>query len=156
MPEPTPTPVPSDRALADACTGVFAEIGRTDSKASLLLAFVGAVLAGLASLADNELPVAARVLGGGAVAAFGVAVVLLLLVVRPGLGGDDRASFLHWATLGDEAALAAALAEDRRVIRIGVLSGITRRKMRLLRRAVDGIFVALVLLAAAVVAALAG
>lgn len=155
MPESTPTPAPSDRALADACTGVLTEIGRTDSKASLLLAFVGAVLAGLASLADNDLPTVARVLGGGAVAAFGAAVVLLLLVVRPRLGGGDRASFPYWATC-TTGEVRASLLEEWRAERIGVLSRIAMRKMRLLQRAVDTVFVALVLLAAAAVATLAG
>ncbi|MGW7207109.1 hypothetical protein [Streptomyces sp. NPDC054837] len=39
------------------------ELGRTDGKSSLLLAFNGAVLAGLASVADKDLPPVTKVCG---------------------------------------------------------------------------------------------
>ncbi|MEV5176851.1 hypothetical protein AB0L10_38565 [Streptomyces flaveolus] len=42
-----------------------------DGKASLLLAFNGAVLAGLASVADKDLPPATKALGSLAVLALG-------------------------------------------------------------------------------------
>ncbi|MEU6602377.1 hypothetical protein [Streptomyces flaveolus] len=48
------TPCDSDKNLDAACASVVSEIGRTDGKSSLLLAFNGAVLAGLASVADKE------------------------------------------------------------------------------------------------------
>ncbi|MFF8556567.1 hypothetical protein ACF058_27525 [Streptomyces sp. NPDC015501] len=51
----TTTPA-ADKNLDAACASVVAEIARTDSKASLLLAFTGAALAGLASAADKGLP----------------------------------------------------------------------------------------------------
>ncbi|HET6354848.1 hypothetical protein [Streptomyces sp.] len=50
---------------------VAAEIGRTDGRASLLLAFNGAVLAGLASVADKELPLPTQVFGALTVLALG-------------------------------------------------------------------------------------
>ncbi|MER6377166.1 hypothetical protein ABT255_54935, partial [Streptomyces mirabilis] len=45
--------------------------GRTDGKSSLLLAFNRAVLAGLASVADKDLPTATKVFGALAVLALG-------------------------------------------------------------------------------------
>ncbi|MGW8863324.1 hypothetical protein ACWGNY_30630 [[Kitasatospora] papulosa] len=42
----TPDTTTTDRNLDAACTTVTAEIARSDSKASLLLTFTGAVLAG--------------------------------------------------------------------------------------------------------------
>lgn len=100
---------------------------RTDSKASLLLAFTGAVLAGLASAADHQLPLVTKVFGALAVLTLGAAAVLLLLVVRPRLGGTDRASFPYWAQL-DEAEIRASMTGDPRAARIRVLSGIALRK----------------------------
>ncbi len=81
-----PQATATDKNLDAACTTVTTEIGRTDSKASLLLAFDGAVLAGLASLADKNLPLPAQ-LAGAACLALTAAAVLLLLVVRPSSEG---------------------------------------------------------------------
>ncbi|WP_331718613.1 hypothetical protein [Streptomyces sp. NBC_00289] len=48
--------VDADQNLDAACATVAGVSARTDGKASLLLAFNGAVLAGLASVADPHLP----------------------------------------------------------------------------------------------------
>ncbi|MFF4761821.1 Pycsar system effector family protein [Streptomyces sp. NPDC001292] len=93
------SPATTDTNLAEALAAVTTEIGRTDGKASLLLAFNGATLAGLATLAGRRLPTPATVLGILAATALGTATVLLLMVVRPCLSGSDRASFPHWARL---------------------------------------------------------
>lgn len=58
----------------------------------MLLAFNGAVLAGLATLADHDLPALTKDAGVLAITPLGTAAVMLLLVVRPRLGGNDRAS----------------------------------------------------------------
>ncbi|MGW2524379.1 Pycsar system effector family protein [Streptomyces sp. NPDC001617] len=79
--------------------------------------------------------------------------MLLLLVVRPRLRGDDRASFPHWAGLDDDAIL-ACMHGDTRAARIRVLSQIAVAKYRQLRRAVDLSLAALALLLLAAVAAL--
>ncbi len=121
---------------------------RTDSKASLLLAFNGAVLAGLASVADKDLPAAAKVTGALAVLALGVAAVLLLLVDRPRLRTDDQASFPYWAQL-DEDGIRSCMEGDDRATRIRVLSTLAVRKYFHLRRAVDLSLAALALLALA-------
>ncbi|EST18029.1 Pycsar system effector family protein [Streptomyces roseochromogenus] len=137
-----------DKNLDTACASVVNEIGRTDSKSSWLLAFNGAVLAGLASIADKNLPTATKVFGALAVLALGAAAVLLLLVVRPRLRGDDKASFPYWARL-DEDEIRACMDGDTRAARIRVLSTLAVRKFTHLRRAVDLSLGALVLLALA-------
>jgi hypothetical protein len=138
----------TDKNLDNACATVASEISRTDGKSSLLLAFNGAVLAGLASVADKDLPLLTKVFGAAAVLALAAAAVLLLLVVRPRLGGDDRASFPHWAGLDDNE-IVACLQGDTRAARIRVLSRIAVGKFRQLRRAVDLSLAALALLLAA-------
>ncbi|WP_031511062.1 Pycsar system effector family protein [Streptomyces megasporus] len=142
-----------DKNLDAACATVAGEIARTDGKASLLLAFVGAVLAGLASAADADLPTVAKVCGGVAALALGAAAMLLLSVVRPRLGGTDRASFPYWARL-DEQQILASMDGDTRAARVRVLSIIAVGKFTRLRQAVDLIRVALVLLVPAAAGAL--
>ncbi|MFC9183341.1 Pycsar system effector family protein [Streptomyces globisporus] len=144
----TLTPPAVHRNLDAACASVVSEIARTDSKASLLLAFNGAVLAGLASVADKDLPAATKVIGTLTVLALGIAAVLLLLVVRPRLREDDRAAFPHWAQL-DEDGIRSCMAGDSRATRIRVLSSLAVRKYLHLRRAVDLSLAALALLALA-------
>lgn len=82
--------------------------------------------------------------------ALGAAAVLLLLVVRPRLRGDDRASFPHWARL-DEDEIRACMDGDTHAARIRVLSALAVRKFIHLRRAVDLSLAALALLALAAV-----
>ncbi|MCX5097709.1 DUF5706 domain-containing protein [Streptomyces sp. NBC_00365] len=137
-----------DKNLDIACASVVNEIGRTDGKASLLLAFNGAVLAGLASVADKDLPPVTKSFGALAVLALGTAAVLLLLVVRPRLRGNDKASFPYWARL-DEDAIRSCMDGDTRAARIRVLSNLAIRKFIHLRRAVDLSLAALALLALA-------
>ncbi|MFF3327424.1 hypothetical protein [Streptomyces sp. NPDC002889] len=62
---------PTDKNLDATCASVANEIigVRADGKASLLLAFNGAVLAGLASVTDKELPLPTKVFGALAVPA---------------------------------------------------------------------------------------
>nr|WP_119589255.1 Pycsar system effector family protein [Streptomyces scabiei] len=137
-----------DKNMDAACATVAGEISRTDGKSSLLLAFNGAVLAGLASVADKDLPLPTKVFGAAAVLALGAAAVLLLLVVRPRLSGADRASFPYWAQL-DEDAIRDCMRGDPRAARIRVLSSLAVRKFVHLRRAVDLSLAALALLALA-------
>ncbi|MGP4004841.1 Pycsar system effector family protein [Streptomyces sp. 8N706] len=135
----------TDKNLDTACASVVSEIARTDGKASLLLAFNGAVLAGLASVADKELPLPAKVFGTLTVLALVAAAVLLLLVVRPRLSGSDRASFPYWARI-EEDQIRACMEGDTRAARIRVLSVLAVRKYSQLRRAVDLSLAALALL----------
>ncbi|MCX4799905.1 DUF5706 domain-containing protein [Streptomyces sp. NBC_01242] len=145
----------SDRNLDAACVTVTGEIARTDSKASLLLAFDGAVLAGLASVADKDLPLFTKTAGGLAVLALAAAAVLLLLVVRPNLGGGRiiREGLPYWAQL-EESELRESMTEDTRAARVKALSVLAVGKYQRLARAVDVILAAIALLAAAAIGAL--
>lgn len=147
----------TDKQVDAACAAVSSEIARTDGKASLLLAFDGAVLAGLASVADKDLPLFTQVVGSLAVAFLVLAAWLLLLVVRPDLGGGNRdvqEGFPLWALM-DESDLRQAMTQDTRIASVKALSGIAVRKFTRLTQAVDVILAALVLLAVAVIGALA-
>ncbi|MFD0224854.1 Pycsar system effector family protein [Streptomyces hirsutus] len=124
----------TDRNLTAAHAEVKAEITRTDSKTALLLAFVGAVLAGAWTVArDLPLNLPAVVTGGAGMALLVAAAGLLLRSVRPNLGG--RHGFPLWATLTAEeisATVASDLAAD-----IAGLSRLAVAKFACLRRAVD-------------------
>ncbi|MFC8387564.1 Pycsar system effector family protein [Streptomyces sp. NPDC057238] len=124
----------TDRNLIAAHAEVKAEIARTDSKTALLLAFVGAVLAGSWTVArDLPLNLPATVAGGTGLALLVVAAGLLLRSVRPNLSG--RHGFPLWATLTAEEiseAVSVDLATD-----IAGLSRLAVAKFTCLRRAVD-------------------
>ncbi|MCC8453441.1 Pycsar system effector family protein [Streptomyces rochei] len=121
-------------ALRAAHAEVKAEIARTDNKTALLLAFVGAVLAGAWTVAnDVTLTLPARIVGGCGMTLLVAAAVLLLRSVRPNLSG--RHGFPLWATLAPQeipAAVSGDLAAD-----IAGLSRLAVAKFTGLRRAVD-------------------
>ncbi|MEZ7004616.1 Pycsar system effector family protein [Streptomyces sp. AD55] len=122
------------RSLTTAHAEVKAEIARTDTKTALLLAFVGAVLAGTWSVARGlPLNLPAYVAGGLGLALLVGAAGLLLRSVRPNLGGRHGCPL--WATLTAEeigAAVTSDLAAD-----IAGLSRLAVAKFTCLRRAVD-------------------
>ncbi|MFF6984240.1 Pycsar system effector family protein [Streptomyces sp. NPDC008343] len=132
---------------------VKAEIARTDNKAALLLAFVGAVFAGAWSFAsDLRLSLPAAMTGGLGMALLVAAAGLLLSSARPNLRG--RHGFTLWATLAPEeipAAVARDLAAD-----IAGLSRLAVVKFTILCRAVDLIRAGGSLLVLAVLVALGG
>ncbi|KOG19689.1 Pycsar system effector family protein [Streptomyces viridochromogenes] len=123
----------TDRTLTDAHAEVKAELARTDTKTGLLLAFVGAVLAGSWTIArDLPLTVPAAVVGGVGMALLVGAAGLLLRSTRPKLGPHG---FPLWATLTAEeitATVSTDLAAD-----IAGLSRLAVAKFTGLRRAVD-------------------
>ncbi|MFD6285215.1 Pycsar system effector family protein [Streptomyces anthocyanicus] len=122
------------QSIAAAHAEVKAEIARTDTKTGLLLAFVGAVLAGSWTVAkDVPLTVPAYVAGGLGMGLLVVAAGLLLRSVRPNLRG--RHGFPLWATLTAEQ-ITATLSEDR-AADIAGLSRLAVVKFTGLRRAVD-------------------
>ncbi|MFJ7229783.1 Pycsar system effector family protein [Streptomyces tendae] len=125
----------ADRNLTAAHAEVKAEIARTDTKTALLLAFVGAVLAGTWTVArDLPLTVPAAVVGGLGLALLVGAAGLLLRSVRPNLRG--RHGFPLWATLTAEEVSAATGARDL-AADIAGLSRLAVAKFTCLRRAVD-------------------
>ncbi|MFI6561328.1 Pycsar system effector family protein [Streptomyces sp. NPDC050534] len=121
--------------LASAHAEVKAEIARTDSKTALLLAFVGAVLAGAWSIArDLPLNAPAYVVGGAGMALLVAAAALLLRSTRPNLKG--RHGFPLWATLTAEEITATVNCGDLAADVAG-LSRLAVAKFTCLRRAVD-------------------
>ncbi|MFJ8463074.1 Pycsar system effector family protein [Streptomyces swartbergensis] len=122
------------RSLTAAHAEVKAEIARTDTKTGLLLAFVGAVLAGAWTVArDLPMNLPAYVVGGAGIALLVAAAGLLLRSTRPNLRG--RHGFPLWATLTAEeisTVVATDLAAD-----IAGLSRLAVAKFTCLRRAVD-------------------
>ncbi|MER5445499.1 Pycsar system effector family protein [Streptomyces sp. NPDC002764] len=123
-----------EQNLPAAHAEVKAEITRTDNKTALLLAFVGAVLAGAWSIArDLPLNLPAYLAGGAGMALLVAAAGLLLRSVRPNLRG--RQGFPLWATLTPEQ-ISDAVARDL-TADIAGLSRLAVAKFRLLRRAVD-------------------
>jgi hypothetical protein len=143
----------TDQNLTAAHAEVKAEIARTDNKTGLLLAFVGAVLAGAWTIAHG-LPltppaVVVGALGMGVLVAAGG---LLLRSVRPNLSGQH--GFPLWATLAPEEiadAVSGDLAAD-----IAGLSRLAVAKFTCLRRAVDLTLTGGALLVLAVLIAVGG
>ncbi|MGW0943790.1 Pycsar system effector family protein [Streptomyces sp. NPDC002623] len=125
----------ASQSLTAAHAEVKAEITRTDTKTGLLLAFVGAVLAGVWSVArDLPLNVGAYVVGGLGLMLLVAAVGLLLRSTRPSLGG--RHGFPLWATLAPDEITATVNGGDVAADVAG-LSRIAVAKFTCLRRAVD-------------------
>ncbi|MEU0215602.1 Pycsar system effector family protein [Streptomyces sp. NPDC006265] len=140
--------------LTTAHAEVKAEIARTDAKTALLLAFVGAVLAGAWTVArDLPLNVPAYVAGGLGMTLLIGAAGLLLRSVRPNLGG--RHGFPLWATLTPEQITDTAVSRDL-AADIAGLSRLAVAKFTCLRRAVDLTCAGGALLIVAVVFALGG
>ncbi|AZS71454.1 integral membrane plasmid transfer protein [Streptomyces lydicus] len=142
-----------DTALSAAHAEVKAELARTDTKASLLLAFTGAMLAGAWTVATSiHLPTAAIAFGAAGVAVLLAAATYLLRTVRPNLGGARPQGFPKWATLTPDE-IRDALSEDDRTAHIAVLSRIAVAKFARLRYAIDLTCVAGALLTVAAVLA---
>ncbi|MFE0001897.1 Pycsar system effector family protein [[Kitasatospora] papulosa] len=122
------------QALTAAHAEVKAEIARTDTKTGLLLAFVGALLAGAWTVAkDAPLNLPAVLVGGLGMGLLVAAAGLLLRSVRPNLNG--RHGFVLWATLTAEE-IPTTLSGDLSVAVAG-LSRLAVTKFTGLRRAVD-------------------
>lgn len=125
----------TEKNLTAAHAEVKAEITRTDAKTALLLAFVGAVLAGTWTVArDLPLNPAACVTGGLGMALLAGAAGMLLRSVRPNISG--RHGFPLWATLSAEEITVTAANRDW-AADIAGLSRLAVAKFRCLRRAVD-------------------
>ncbi|MDL5203198.1 Pycsar system effector family protein [Streptomyces sp. ALI-76-A] len=124
----------TEKNLTAAHAEVKAEIARTDAKTALLLAFVGAILAGAWTVArDLPLNTATCIVGSAGMGVLVAAAGLLLKSVRPNLSG--RHGFPLWATLTAEEITAAVdrdMAAD-----IAGLSRLAVAKFTSLRRAVD-------------------
>jgi hypothetical protein len=132
MSSPNMTP---EAGLLAAHAEVKTEIARTDNKTALLLAFVGAVLAGAWTIAkDVALSVPAVVAGGAGLALLVGAAGLLLWSVRPDLRG--RLGFPLWATLTAQEIATVTAGRDLAADVAG-LSRLAVAKFTHVRRAVD-------------------
>ncbi|MFI6889932.1 Pycsar system effector family protein [Streptosporangium canum] len=156
-------PLPADRlqrldesAAADLIAetdAARAELARTDTKASIILAFAGtafSVLAALAVLASG-LAVPARIGLGVAVALLAAASAVALCVIRPSLPRRGGTGFVSHAEAGDVDELLEQLAADpetRRAKDVIRLSQIARAKYRRLRLAVGLMLAALAVVVA--------
>ena len=133
---------------------VKAEIARTDTKTALLLAFVGAVLAGAWTIArDLPMNLPAYVAGGFGLVLLVAAAGLLLWSVRPNLRGGH--GFPLWATLTPQQLTETAEARDLAADTVG-LARLAVAKFTCLRRAVDLTLAAGALLILSVLVALGG
>ncbi|MGW3090101.1 Pycsar system effector family protein [Streptomyces sp. NPDC001108] len=136
--------------LDSALSYAAADLARTDTKAASLLTLDGLLVAAL-SLGATDLHGLALVLAVAGVVALVAGVVLAILVIKPrlqGTGTADRASYVYFAG-ADPAAIAEAMASDRRPARLQALSRIALRKMRMLGLACTTSLVATVAIAAA-------
>ncbi|MGW6911577.1 Pycsar system effector family protein [Streptomyces sp. NPDC054940] len=123
------------QSLSAAHAEVKAEVARTDAKTALLLAFVGAVLAGTWTVArDLPMTAPAYAAGGLGVALLVAAAGLLLRSVRPNLRG--RHGFPLWATLTPDEITTTVNSGDL-AADIAGLSRLAVAKFTCLRRAVD-------------------
>ncbi|KAB7833534.1 Pycsar system effector family protein [Streptomyces mobaraensis] len=152
----TTTPQPlrtADQGAADAVTMLRGELGRSDSKASLLLALTGAALAGIGSAAPSwiHLPAAAVTVGVVGALAFFAATVILLLAVRPTLAGTGWPT---WHKLTDTE-LEARLADGARMDEVRVLQAAARSKFARVQYAIGCALVGAGCLAVAAVLAAA-
>ncbi|MFJ8311065.1 MULTISPECIES: Pycsar system effector family protein [unclassified Streptomyces] len=130
--------------IAATLTTLQADLARSDTKASLLLALTGGALVALASTASSLHPTApAAVFTSLATAAMLAATVILLLPVRPHLGGSGWTS---WSRL-DTDQLHDRLASGYQEEHLSFIATLAMRKFRLIRAAVDCMLAGLGLLA---------
>lgn len=146
----TPDPRP-DRAqdrIAATVTSLQADLARSESKASLLIALAGAALVALGTMASDLHPtVPAAVAGALGTAALLATTVILLLAVRPHVGGNDWTS---WPALSDDQ-LGERLSAGYQVEHVRFMAELAARKFRLIRAAVDCLLAGLGLLTLAAV-----
>ncbi|MDX3225609.1 Pycsar system effector family protein [Streptomyces sp. ME19-01-6] len=124
-------------------TSLQADLARSESKASLLLALSGAALVALGSTASALHPtVPAAVTSALGAAALLATTVILLLAVRPHVGGNDWTS---WTGLSNDQ-LDERLTSGYQVEHVKFMAELATRKFRLIRGAVDCLLAGLGLL----------
>ena len=144
-----------DTRLDAATRTVLAEISRTDAKAGVLLTAFSLPLAALvAAVPGRALPALAAVLVGTGVVGLAASMLVVLVVVRPRLGGAVRGSYLYWSLCTEEELVDDLQAPKEQAAHVIRLSRIARRKYTGLRIAGDITAGALLALAAALLTAL--
>ncbi|MEV8347150.1 Pycsar system effector family protein [Streptomyces niveus] len=144
-----------DTRLDAATATVLAEISRTDAKGGVLLTAFSLPLAALvAAVPGRPLPGMSGALVGVGVVGLVAAMLVVLTVVRPRLGGAGHGSFLYWSLCSRDELLADLQAPGDRADHVVHLSRIARRKYTGLLIAGDITAAALVALAAGLLTAL--
>lgn len=150
---------PSDRIeqnLNSADSMLGRELVRHDTKASLLIAVDGGILALVAAIGHSiDLSWYVRAPGLLGLTVVGVSVLLLLHSIRPSLSGRAGEGWELWSGL-DRDSLVIHMRADRRPERIVFLSRIVEGKFRRLRMAVDLLIAGLFLLFVAAAVAATG
>ncbi|WP_326598083.1 Pycsar system effector family protein [Streptomyces sp. NBC_01803] len=145
-----------DAALSEALAEVQSQIARTDTKASVLLAAIGATLAVVGTVGSAvTLPVAGAIAAGSGAALLVAAAAVLLAVIRPQLRTNAPGTLPHWALLTPEE-FRTEVACDRRAEAVPALARIAVNKYQRLQRAVDLTRAAGILLALAALIAVGG
>jgi hypothetical protein len=140
--------------MADSMLGK--ELVRHDTKASLLLAVDGGILALVAAITHRQdLGWDVRLSGALGLVALAASILILLLSIRPSLGGRAGEGWELWSDL-DRDDLIVHMRTDRTPERVLFLSRIVRRKFQRLRLAVDLLIAGLLLLAVATFIAAVG
>jgi hypothetical protein len=148
-------PTHLDARLDAATRTVLAEISRTDAKAGVLLTAFSLPLAALvAAMPDQPLPGTAAVLAGTGVTGLATAMLVVLTVVRPRLGGARRGSFLYWSLCTEDELVEDLHSPKDTAAHLIHLSRIAKRKYTGLRLAVDITGAVLLTFAAALLTAL--
>lgn len=145
---PTPQHDTAQERIAATVASLQADLGRSDTKASLLLALAGAALVALASAAPDLHPtVPTAVIASLGTAAMLAATVILLCAVRPHLGGNG---WTGWPRLNADQ-LRDQLTAGYQVEHLRFMAALATRKFRLIRAAVDCMLAGLGLLVLAAV-----
>ncbi|MFC7309329.1 Pycsar system effector family protein [Streptomyces monticola] len=142
---PDPQSERDQARIAATVASLQGDLARTETKASLLLALTGAALVVLvttATAADVALPVAAAVAGWLGAFALLAATVVLLLAIRPHLGGSGWTS---WPRLADDE-LRQRLSTGYQVEHLRFMAALAARKFQLIRVAVDCVIAGIALL----------
>lgn len=144
-----------DARLAAATNTVLAEISRTDGKSAVLLTSFSLPLAVLVgAMPGRTLPGTSAVLVGLGTVGLVAAMLVVLIVVRPRLGGAARGSYLYWALCTPEEVVEDLLDPGNQAAHVAHLSRIARRKFRGLQVAIDLTSIALITLVGAMLTAL--
>jgi hypothetical protein len=144
-----------DTRLDAATMTVLAEISRTDAKSGVLLTAFSLPLAALvAAVPGRHLPGLSAVLVGLGTVGLVAAMLVVLVVVRPRLGGAARGSYLYWSLCTPDEVVQDLREPVNQAAHVVHLSLIAKRKYRGLQVAIDITALALITLAAALLAAL--
>lgn len=138
----------TDRATAD----VESTLARVDGKANMLLAFALGLASAVVALAvaRPRIHPAAMVAIGGAGVMLAAAAVLLLLAVRPHIPRKGGTGFVSIARAEDDDSFRRVVINSHGYQHLRHMSVLAVAKYRIVRRAVDLVIVAVVVLVAAI------